>query len=223
MENKHSNLRLLLLNAKSRLICSIAAAIIAFILLEGHSPSIRFLMVWSAASVTYLALAFLMMQSFNGKKIANVVKYEDDSQLMMYVITSLSCLISLAAIFLHIGEMGEIPLKDRTLGVTMTGATFFASWMVLQTAYALHYAHAYYANFNEAAQFPPLIFVGTPQPSYSDFFHFSLVIGMTCQTADIVIVESKIRNLVTAHSLLSFVFNATLLGLTMGLVGGLLG
>jgi hypothetical protein len=46
---------------------------------------------------------------------------------------------------------------------------------------------------------------------------------MTCQTADIVIVEPKIRNLVTTHSLLSFIFNATLLGLTMGLVGNLLG
>jgi uncharacterized membrane protein len=52
--------------------------------------------------------------------------------------------------------------------------------------------------------------------------HFSLVIGMTFQTADIIIVEPKIRNLVTVHSLLSFVFNVTLLGLTMGLVGGLL-
>jgi uncharacterized membrane protein len=45
---------------------------------------------------------------------------------------------------------------------------------------------------------------------------------MTAQTADIIIVNSKIRNLVTAHSLLSFAFNATLLGLTMSLVGNLL-
>jgi uncharacterized membrane protein len=64
--------------------------------------------------------------------------------------------------------------------------------------------------------------VGNKYPAYSDFLHFSLVIGMTFQTADIIIVEPKIRNLVTVHSLLSFVFNVTLLGLTMGLVGGLL-
>jgi len=223
MEKKFSTLRLLLIKAKPRLLYSTAVGIIAFVLLEGHHSSTRFLMAWSAASATYLALAFLMMQSFNGRRIANIVKYEDDGQLIMYLITSLACLISLGAIFIHVGGVGEIPLKDRALGVLMTGTTFFISWMVLHTAYALHYAHAYYANFNEAATFPPLIFVGTPQPSYSDFFHFSLVIGMTCQTADIVIVEPKIRNLVTVHSLLSFIFNATLLGLTMGLVGNLLG
>jgi uncharacterized membrane protein len=223
MENKFSTLRLLLIKAKPRLLYSVITGIIAFVLLEGHHSSTRFLMAWSAASATYLALAFFMMQSFNGTRIINIVKHEDDGQLIMYLITTLTCIISLLAIFIHVGGTGEIPLKDRALGVLMTGATFFISWMVLHTAYALHYAHAYYANFNEAAKFPPLIFVGTPQPSYSDFFHFSLVIGMTCQTADIVIVEPKIRNLVTAHSLLSFIFNATLLGLTMGLVGNLLG
>ena len=104
----------------------------------------------------------------------------------------------------------------------MTGVTFATSWMVLHTAYALHYAHEYYAHLKQDSVNTPLIFVGTRYPAYSDFFHFSVVIGMTCQTADIVIVEPKIRNLVTIHSLLSFVFNATLLGLTMSLVGGLL-
>jgi hypothetical protein len=78
-------------------------------------------------------------------------------------------------------------------------------------------------NLKEGAECTPLIFAGTKYPSYADFFHFSVVIGMTCQTADIIIADQKIRSLVTTHSLLSFVFNATLLGLTMSLVGGLLG
>ena len=104
----------------------------------------------------------------------------------------------------------------------MTGVTFAISWMVLHTAYALHYAHEYYVHLKEDSVNTPLIFIGTRYPTYADFFHFSVVIGMTCQTADIIIVEPKIRNLVTIHSLLSFVFNATLLGLTMSLVGGLL-
>lgn len=128
----------------------------------------------------------------------------------------------MAAIFIHAGATNEIPLKERVLGILMTGVTFSLSWMVLHTAYALHYAHVYYANLKEGPTFTPLIFVGNKYPTYSDFFHFSVVIGMTFQTADIIIVDPKIRNLVTVHSLLSFVFNVTLLGLTMGLVGGLL-
>ncbi len=222
MENKPSKLQRLLLKARPRLVYSVIVGFITFTLLEGHHPSTRFLMAWSAASLTYLALVFLMMQFFNGKKIASISEHQDDGQLLIYVISLLASVVSLAAIFIHVGGAEEIPLKDKALGVLMTGATFFISWLVLHTAYTLHYAHAYYTYLNDASEFPPLIFVGTRQPSYSDFFHFSIVIGMTCQTADIVIVEPKIRNLVTAHSLLSFIFNATLLGLTMGLVGGLL-
>jgi len=222
MENKTSTLQLLLLKARPRLVYSVVVGSIAFALLEGHHPSTRFLMAWSAASLTYLVLVFLMMHFFNSKKITSISEQQDDGQLLIYVISLLASVVSLVAIFIHVGGVDEIPLKDRVLGVLMTGATFFISWLVLHTAYTLHYAHAYYAYLNDASEFPPLIFIGNRQPSYSDFFHFSLVIGMTCQTADIVIVEPKIRNLVTAHSLLSFIFNATLLGLTMGLVGGLL-
>ena len=223
MENKPSNLQLLLLKARPRLVYSAVVGSITFALLEGQHSSIRFLMAWSAASLTYLALVFFMMYFFQGKKIALISEYEDDGQLLIYVISILASVVSLAAIFIHAGGVDDIPLRDRALGVLMTGITFFISWLVLHTAYTLHYAHAYYAHLNDASEFPPLIFVGTRKPSYSDFFHFSVVIGMTCQTADIIIVEPKIRNLVTAHSLLSFIFNATLLGLTMGLVGGLLG
>jgi uncharacterized membrane protein len=163
-----------------------------------------------------------MMYFFQGKKIASKSEYQDDGQLLIYVISILASIVSIVAILIHVGGVEDMPLKDRALGVLMTGVTFFISWLVLHTAYTLHYAHAYYVNLNDASEFPPLIFVGTRMPSYLDFFHFSIVIGMTCQTADIVIVEPKIRNLVTAHSLLSFIFNATLLGLTIGLVGGLL-
>lgn len=222
MESKFLKIYLLVIKAKPRILYSILIGIGTFLALNGYHPSTRFLMAWSAASATYLVLAFLMMRFYKGRKITNISKYQDDGELLIYVISILTSVVSLVAIFIHVGEVSEIPMKDRVLGALMTGITFFMSWMVLHTAYALHYAHAYYANYNEAAEFPPLIFVGNRQPSYSDFFHFSIVIGMTAQTADIIIVDSKIRSLVTAHSLLSFVFNATLLGLTMSLVGGLL-
>jgi uncharacterized membrane protein len=222
LENTQEKFRWFLIKARPRLLYSVIVGVAVFILLAGHHPSTRFLMAWSSASATYLFLVFVMMQYFNNRKIAHLSNHQDDGQLLVYVISLLASIVSLAAIFIHVGGMNDIPLKDRVLGVLMTGVTYFISWFVLHTAYSLHYAHAYYSNFKEDAEFPPLIFVGMPHPRYSDFFHFSIVIGMTCQTADIVIVEPKIRNLVTTHSMLSFVFNATLLGLTMSLVGGLL-
>lgn len=222
MENIQGKFGWFLIKARPRLLYSVIVGFTTFILLAGHHPSTRFLMAWSSASATYLVLVFVMMQYFNNRNISHLSNHQDDGQLLVYIISLMASIVSLTAIFVHVGGMSDIPLKDRVLGVLMTGVTFFISWFVLHTAYALHYAHAYYSNFKEDAEFPPLIFVGMPHPRYSDFFHFSIVIGMTCQTADIVIVEPKIRNLVTTHSMLSFIFNATLLGLTMSLVGGLL-
>jgi uncharacterized membrane protein len=43
--------------------------------------------------------------------------------------------------------------------------------------------------------------VGTKFLSHSDLFHFSTVIGMTFQIADIVTFEPKIRSLVTMLNL----------------------
>jgi len=222
MENEYKRFRWFLIKAKTRLLYSVFVGMATFFLLEGHHFSTRFLMAWSSASLTYLVSVFVMMRYFNKRNISHLGNHHDEGQSFIYIVSLLASAVSLTAIFVHVGGISDIPLKDRILGVMMTGITFFISWMVLHTAYSLHYAHAYYANLKPGAEFPPLIFVGTKNPSYSDFFHFSIVIGMTCQTADIVIVDPKIRNLVTAHSLLSFVFNATLLGLTMSLVGGLL-
>jgi uncharacterized membrane protein len=222
MEHKPTKFHWFLLKAKPRLLYAIFGGFVTFFLLEGHYFSTRFLMAWSAASLIYLILVFIMMQYFNRKKISHLSAQQDDGQLVIYVISLLASAVSLAAIFIHIGSVDEIPLQERVLGILMTGVTFATSWMVLHTAYALHYAHEYYTHLKQDAVNTPLIFLGTRYPAYSDFFHFSVVIGMTCQTADIIIVEPKIRNLVTIHSLLSFVFNATLLGLTMSLVGGLL-
>ena len=222
MEHKPTKFHWFLLKAKPRLLYAAFGGLVTFFLLEGHHFSTRFLMAWSAASLTYLILVFIMMQYFNRKKISHLSAQQDDGQLLIYVISLLASTVSLVAIFIHIGGVDEIPLQERVLGVLMTGVTFVISWMVLHTAYALHYAHEYYAHFKQEAETTPLIFAGTRYPTYSDFFHFSVVIGMTCQTADILIADPKIRNIVTIHSLLSFVFNATLLGLTMSLVGGLL-
>ena len=179
-------------------------------------------MGWSAASVTYLILVFLMMHFVGHKNISNFSALEDDGKLAIYIISLLSGGVSLLAIFIHIGEMKDVPRHLKEFAVLMTGITFFTSWLVLHTAYCLHYAHVYYLEQKKNKKLDPLLFSGSKNPSYADFFHFSIVIGMTCQTADVVIQSSKIRSLVTVHSMISFAFNATLLALTMSLVAGLI-
>ena len=65
-----------------------------------------------------------------------------------------------------------------------------------------------------------MIFAGKQKPTYVDFLYFSIVIGMTCQTADVNIASSRIRYLVMIQGMTAFVFNASLLALAINLIAG---
>src|SRR5438034_632143 len=50
-----------------------------------------------------------------------------------------------------------------------------------------------------------------------DIFYFSFVIGMTSQVSDVGVTNKQIRRTVAAHGVVSFVFNAALLALTVNI------
>jgi len=58
-------------------------------------------------------------------------------------------------------------------------------------------------------------------PDYWDFLHFSVVIGVAAQTADISFDSRRLRRIGTVHSLLAFAFNTIVVALTINLVAGI--
>jgi len=92
----------------------------------------------------------------------------------------------------------------------------------MQVVYALHYAHEYYAADPASGKDAGgLAFPGGEPPDYWDFLHFSIIIGVAAQTADIAFTEKGLRRLGTAHSLFAFVFNTVIVALTINLLAGL--
>ena len=101
--------------------------------------------------------------------------------------------------------------------------TVALSWTFIQLTFALHYAHAFYRADVDDQDHGGLIFPGETEPDYWDFLHFSLIIGVASQTADIQIADRKLRRLASVHSLTAFTFNTVILALTVNLMVGLLG
>jgi uncharacterized membrane protein len=56
-----------------------------------------------------------------------------------------------------------------------------------------------------------------------DFAYFSFTIAAACQTADVATNQVAIRKVVIAHTVLSFVFNAAVLGFAINVTAGLIG
>nr|WP_114636460.1 DUF1345 domain-containing protein [Polynucleobacter necessarius] len=64
------------------------------------------------------------------------------------------------------------------------------------------------------------MFASKLRPTYVDFLYFSMVINMTCQTADVNIASSRMRFLVMIQGMTGFVFNTSLLALGINLISG---
>jgi uncharacterized membrane protein len=79
----------------------------------------------------------------------------------------------------------------------------------------LQYAHDFYQE--AGGKGGGLTFPGGEEPDYWDFVYFSFVIGMTSQVSDVAIVSKSMRRTAAAHGIISFVFNAALLALTVNI------
>jgi uncharacterized membrane protein len=105
----------------------------------------------------------------------------------------------------------------------MVVLTLLLSWLMLQTTFAFRYAHEFY-TISPGRNDPDggLTFPDEPEPDYFDFLYFSLVLGMTFQVSDVQITARKLRRLAALHGLLSFLFNAVIIALTVNIAASLL-
>jgi uncharacterized membrane protein len=117
----------------------------------------------------------------------------------------------------------------RWLHILLAFAALTANWFLIQTIFALSYAHHYYhpdrANQAASLGFPGPAVHGVAcdaQPVYSDFAYFSVVVGMTAQTADVTTKTAEIRRLVLVHGLISFAYNILVLALSLNLLANAL-
>ena len=60
-----------------------------------------------------------------------------------------------------------------------------------------------------------------PEPDYWDFAYFAFTIAVACQTADVSLRSHSMRKTVLAQSVLSFLFNASILGLSVNVAASL--
>lgn len=110
-------------------------------------------------------------------------------------------------------------------------ATVALSWTFVHLIFAFHYAHQFYAPAvpggtragGKAQDKGGLIFPGDEDPDYWDFVHFSMIIGVAQQTADIQISDKRLRRTATVHSVTAFLFNTVVVALTVNLAVSLLG
>ncbi|HET6420974.1 MAG TPA: DUF1345 domain-containing protein [Geobacteraceae bacterium] len=98
------------------------------------------------------------------------------------------------------------------------------SWVLLHTAFGQQYARIYYDESDEQGRpFPGgkrggFSFPGTDSPDYLDSLYVAFTIGLTYATSDVNITSNNLRRLVLIHSVISFFFYSTVLGVVLNAI-----
>jgi uncharacterized membrane protein len=96
--------------------------------------------------------------------------------------------------------------------------TVAMSWALVQTVFALRYAHEYYTPPVGGIDFK----TDGERPDYHDFAYVAFTVGMTFQVSDTDIQARRTRRTVLRHALLAYLFGAVILAVVVNVIASLL-
>ncbi|MDW8258777.1 MAG: DUF1345 domain-containing protein, partial [Gammaproteobacteria bacterium] len=142
----------------------------------------------------------------------------DPGYAALFALIVASCWASLASVLLVVDAAQGMTGAERLAHIGLALAALIMTWLLIQTVFALRYAHHYYRAGGAGLSFP-----GNSAPDYRDFAYFAAVIGMTAQVADVAITTRAMRRFVMLHGLISFAFNILVLALSLNIVASAIG
>jgi uncharacterized membrane protein len=211
-----------IVRTRPRLVVSIMLGIGVGLLIPSQwSPVARVLIGWNVTVWSYLCLMGWLMMRANHARVRLIAEQEDKNAVVILAIMSVAAIVSLAAIVLELSTVKDLALSSRMVHYAFTGATVFGSWLLVAFLFTFHYARIYYRSPSErrALRFPD----NDMNLDYWDFLYFSFTIAVAAQTSDVSVMTRSMRKTVLAQSILSFLFNVAILGMTINIAAGLVG
>ena len=216
---------------RPRLTSSMLVGLALFAVLEAFTPlswRMSFILAWDCATAFAFVVLYLGLRGASAQAMkANAIR-QDAGKWFVLVLTLLAATASLVVIASQMPLVKQSAGVEKVAGVLLVVYTVVASWALIQTICALHYAHDFYIDADVSADggamHKPvrLLFPGSKPPNYADFLYFSFTIGMTFQVSDVQIADRGIRRIVLAHAVASFFYTTGILALAINLVAGLI-
>ena len=209
------------LRARPRLFIAAAAGLVAALVLTGApSPVTRALSGWNVGVWLYLVMIVWLMTHADHTRLRRVALAHAEGALTVLVVVTLAAAVSLGAIVYELSAAKAPGAKHALPHLLFALTTVAGSWLLLPTLFALSYASLYHRGpVGAGLKFPS----DEPdfKPDYGDFLYFSFTIAVASQTADVSVSTQAMRRLVLMQSILSFVFNTTILAFTINIAASL--
>jgi uncharacterized membrane protein len=198
----------------------LAGILLFFFLPRDWSILSRVLVCWNGGVILFLALILFWMTRLTAAQICTKYIEEDATAPFILVFVVFAAVVSLFAIVEPLATIKQVSGSVRAAHFALAALTLINSWLLVPTMFTTHYADMFYSA---AADDRPLHFPNTPDPVFWDFAYFSFTIAAACQTADVSTQHADIRRVVIGQTLISFLFNASILGFAINVTAGLIG
>jgi len=211
------------LHAFVRLVFCLAVAILLFFVFDHYriETLTAVMLSWLVFCICLISISWITFITVPLEQLRKESNDQDQSKPVIFVLILCIICISLVGVVLLM-RPSEPGAGGRELHHLVALAGVAISWILLHTLFTLHYARIYYSlESADPCIHNGLDFPSEDAPEYLDFAYFSFVVGMTFQVSDVVVNTKLMRKVVLLHGILSFIFNTTILALSISIVPNL--
>ena len=165
------------------------------------------------AAAIFLVAIVTLFRHGTPERMRHAARANDANRALLLALTGAVSFVILLAVH------DELKGQNDTLAVLLVVATLALAWLFTNMVYALHYAHLFYSAGQDGKDEGGIDFPGTGTPDYWDFLYFSYTLGMTFQTSDVSVSDTRIRRVVTGQCLAAFVFNLGVIAFSINVLG----
>jgi uncharacterized membrane protein len=197
----------------ARVVAIVVGVLLFYLLPSSLDEVLRALAAWDLAVLVLVAEGWAIILSTDAEEMRQRATAEDPGKAAIFAISFGASAISLGLAVLVIGAPNLIDPRDVWLRTALGLGAILGAWLLLHTAYTLHYARLYYAS---PATLGGINF--TEPPDALDFAYFAFGIGMTFQVAEIAPTNRAMRRAVLRHELISFAYNTAILAMVVNII-----
>jgi uncharacterized membrane protein len=191
---------------------------------QGWGWELSFLFGWIVALSVYLVLLYIVIFTTDAQRTRERISQVDPTHWFLLIVLTLVTLLGNMSLGVILTAVGQRTAVHARVYVALSVLAVIVSWLLLHTAYGQYYARLYYDDTDRYGQpFPGglrrgFAFPETPEPTYEDFLYVSFAIGLTYAMSDVNVSNETQRRTVLIHSIISFFFYSTVLGVVLNAI-----
>ncbi len=174
---------------------------------------------WDTAAALYVGSVWLSVGRLEPTETESHATREDTSRVTTSLLLLSASVASLVGVGFDLVKANQADGAGRLALTVIAVLTVALSWSLVQTVFALRYAHEYYTPPVGGIDFK----TDDERPDYQDFAYVAFTVGMTFQVSDTDIQARRTRRTVIRHALLAYLFGAVILAVVVNVIASLLG